>query len=111
MEIILKNGEKIKLEWNPIVYEYLEEYEGGIENLKNDLELNNNYYLVMNFIIYCMFQASYSKEISYREAISLVDVKDYEKIVNYILEKESITDDSKPKGTSNVEKVRKKHKI
>ena len=36
MEIVLRNGEKIKLDWNPIVLEYLEEYEGGLEQLKKD---------------------------------------------------------------------------
>ncbi len=111
MEIILKNGEKIKLEWNAIVYEYLEEYEGGIDNLKIDLELNKNYYLVMNFIIYCMFQASYYKEISYREAISLVDVKDYKKIVDYILKTENFINDSKSELDSNIKEQKKKHRI
>lgn len=90
MKIILKNGKEIDLDWNPIVYEYLEEYDGGIEQLRKDLDEKNSYYLVMNFIIYCMIQAVYDEEISYREAISLVDVEDYPKIIDYIIQKENI---------------------
>ena len=36
MEIELKNGENLTLEVTPLLLEYIEDYEGGIEQLKKD---------------------------------------------------------------------------
>ena len=38
MEIELKNGEKIILEVTSLFLEYIEDYEGGLEQLKKDAE-------------------------------------------------------------------------
>lgn len=86
MEIVLRNGEKIKLDWNPIVLEYLEEYEGGLEQLKKDVENVNCRFRTFNFIIYCVISAIYPKELSYREAVSLVNINDLDRIVVFIVQ-------------------------
>lgn len=87
MEILFKTGKKLNLDWNPLVLEYLEDYDGGLEQLKNDLESKEIPFRVFNFIIYCFISAVYPEEIGYREAISLVEPNDYEKIVNFAIEK------------------------
>lgn len=86
MEITFKTGEKLKLDWNPLVLEYLEDYDGGLEQLRIDLEKKETPFRVFNFIIYCFISAVYPDEIGYRETISLVDPNDYEKIVNFTIE-------------------------
>ncbi len=86
MEIILRNGEKIKLDWNLMVLEYLEEYEGGLEQLKKDVEDKSRRFRTFNFIIYCVISAIYPEELSYNEAISLVDINDLDKIVFFIIQ-------------------------
>ena len=87
MEIILKNGEHLNLDWNLVVIEYLEDYEGGIEKLKTDIESEEIPFRIFNFILYCFFSANYSKEIGYREAISLIEPNDFEKILDFVIEK------------------------
>ncbi len=86
MEITLRNGEIINLDWNPIILEYLEEYEGGIEQLRKDIENKNCRFRTFNFITYCVIAAVYPREISYTEAVSLVDINDLDKIVNFIVQ-------------------------
>ena len=86
MEITLRNGENINLDWNPIVLEYLEEYEGGIKQLKKDVENKNSRFRTFNFIIYCIISAVYPKELSYTEAVSLVDINDLDKIIDFIVQ-------------------------
>lgn len=84
MEITLKNGETIELDWNPIVLEYLEEYDGGIEQLKKDVEDKNCRFRTFNFIIYCAISSVYPRELGYREAVSLVNINDLDKIIAFI---------------------------
>lgn len=86
MEIVLRNGEKIQLDWNPIVLEYLEEYDGGLEQLKKDVENKNCRFRTFNYIVYCVISATYPEELSYREAVSLVDINDLDKIVTFIVQ-------------------------
>lgn len=86
MEITLKNGEKIKLKWNLIVLEYLEEYEGGLEQLKKDIESKEYRFRAFNFIVYCLISAVYTEELGYREAISLVNINDFDKIIAFIVQ-------------------------
>ena len=42
MEIELKNGENLTLEVTPLLLEYIEDYEGGIEQLKKDAQGNKD---------------------------------------------------------------------
>lgn len=104
MEIILKNGKKQQIDFNPIVLEYLEEYEGGIEQIKQDIDDKNKRFYVFNYIIYCMLQASSERELGYREAVSLVDINDYEKIIDFIVNQFNKT---KQKDKKNKNKHRK----
>lgn len=101
MEIVLKNGEKIKLDWNPIILEYLEEYEGGLEQLKKDIESKECRFRTFNFMIYCLISSIYPKELGYREAISLVDVNDYDRIVVFIVQN---VNNIKPIESTNINK-------
>lgn len=104
MEIILRNGEKIKLDWNPIILEYLEEYDGGIEQLKKDVEDKNCGFRTFNFIVYCCISAVYPEELSYREAVSLVDINDLDRIVAFI-----VKNVNEMKQIKNVEQTKRIH--
>lgn len=85
MEIILRNGEKVTLDWNPLVLEYLEEYEGGMEQLKKDIDNKDCRFYTFNHILYSVISAVYPKELSYREAVSLVNINDLERIVVFVV--------------------------
>ena len=87
MEIELRNGKKIILEWSPIVLEYLEDYEGGIKQLINDLEKEEYRFRTFNFIVYSIVSAVYPEELTYREIVSLVNINDLEKIIDFVLSK------------------------
>ena len=110
MEITLRNGEKITLDWNPIVLEYLEDYDGGIEQLKKDIAAKNHQFRTFNFIIYCVISAIYPEELSYREAVSLVDINDIDKIVMFIVKNVSELKEIKPTEAKNVVKMTPKSK-
>lgn len=86
MKITLKNGEEINLEWNAVVLEYLEDYEGGIEQLKQDIETKKHNFKTFNFVIFCMLSAVYPSELRYREAVGLVNINDYDKIITFVVE-------------------------
>lgn len=85
MKIVLKNGENVDLDWNPIVLEYLEDYEGGIGKLIEDIKDETCRFKTFNFVIYSMLLAIYPKELSYRQAVSLVNINDYEHIADFII--------------------------
>ena len=86
MEITLRNGEKIRLEWSSVILEYLEEYEGGIEQLRKDIDDTSIRFRTFNFILYCAVSSSYHKELGYREAIKLVDINDLDRIIEFIVQ-------------------------
>lgn len=85
MEITLRNGEKINLDWNPVVLEYLEEYDGGIEQIKKDIENENTRFRAFNSILYSAICAVYPEELTYKQAVGLVDINDIEKIADFII--------------------------
>lgn len=86
MEITLRNGEKINLDWSPLVLEYLEDYEGGIEQLQEDVQDEKYRFRTFNFILYCVVSVAYSEELTYKEAVSLVDINDIDRIITFIVE-------------------------
>ncbi len=86
MEITLRNGKKINLDWNSLVLEYLEDYEGGIEQLKIDVQDEKHRFSTFNFILYCVVSVAYSEELTYRQAVSLVDINDIDRITRFIVE-------------------------
>ena len=86
MEITLRNGEVINLDWNPLILEYLEDYEGGIEQLKIDIQNKKQNFRTFNFMLYCVVSVAYPEELTYKEAVSLVDINDIERITTFIVE-------------------------
>ncbi len=90
MNITLKNGKTIKLEFTPIVLEYLSDYEGGIEELKKDIENGNTMY-VANHIVYSILCANLEEELTYKQALSLVNVLDVERIIDFVNQQDITT--------------------
>lgn len=92
MKIELKTGEEITLEVTPLLLEYIEDYEGGIEQLKKDAmgEKDKNGYsrsmYATNQIIYAAIASNYDEPLTYRQAVRLVKLEDIEKILQYIIE-------------------------
>ena len=92
MEIELKNGEKLTLEVSPLILEYVEDYEGGIEQLKKDAQGQkdiNGYTRKMyatNHLLYAMIASNYNEPLTYRQAVRLVKLEDVEKIIDFLIE-------------------------
>lgn len=92
MEIELKNGEKLILEVTPLLLEYLEDYEGGIEQLKKDAQGQkdiNGYTKTMyatNQLLYAIIASNYNTPLTYRQAVRLVKLEDIDKIVKFIID-------------------------
>ncbi|MBQ3408906.1 MAG: hypothetical protein IJH12_06870 [Clostridia bacterium] len=91
MEIELKNGEKIFLEVTPLLLEYLEDYDGGVEQLKKDakgVKDSNGYTRTMyaaNQLIYALVASNYDKPLTYRQAVRLVKIEDVTKIADFVI--------------------------
>lgn len=92
MEINLKNGEKLTLEVTPLLLEYIEDYEGGIEQLKKDAqgEKDENGYTkticATNQLLYAIIASNYDEPLKYRQAVRLVKLEDVEKIVEFVIQ-------------------------
>lgn len=92
MEIELKNGEKLILEVSPLLLEYIEDYKGGIEQLKKDAQGQrdiNGYTKSMyatNQLLYAMIASNYDTPLTYRQAVRLVKLEDVDKIVRFASE-------------------------
>lgn len=92
MEIILKNGENLILEVSPLLLEYLEEYPGGIEQLKKDSngQKDKNGYTkrmyATNQIIYAIVASNYNEVLTYRQAVRLVKLEDIERILTFVID-------------------------
>ena len=88
MVITLKNNKKLDLKWSFLVLEYLEEYstdEGsGIVQIRKDISKKKNQLKIYNFFTYAIIRANIDEPLTYIEAVSLVEFKDYKKIVNFI---------------------------
>ncbi len=88
LEIELKTGENLILEVTPLFLEYVQDYEGGIEQLQRDsksLDESKNMY-VANQLLYAIIASNYHKGLTYGEAVRLVKIEDMEKIINFINE-------------------------
>ncbi len=105
MEIELKNGEKIILEVTSLFLEYIEDYEGGLEQLKKDAKGQkdkNGYTKTMyatNQILYAIIASNYDEPLTYRQAVRLVKLEDIELIINFVI---SNTPDIKKGNTINM---------
>jgi len=91
LEIQLKTGENITLEVTPLFLEYIEDYEGGIEQLRKDAQGQkdkNGYTRTMcatNQLLYAAVASSYYEELSYKEAVQLVKLEDIDKIIEFVI--------------------------
>lgn len=112
MEIELKNGEKIILEVTSLFLEYIEDYEGGLEQLKKDAEGQkdkNGYTKAMyatNQILYAIIASNYDEPLTYRQAVRLVKLEDIESIINFVINN---TPDIKKGNVININKP--KHRM
>lgn len=92
MEIELKNGQKLMLEVTPLLLEYLEDYEGGIQKLKEDAkgQLDENGYTrtmyVTNHLLYSAIASNSDEPLTYRQAVRLVRLEDVQKIIEFMIE-------------------------
>lgn len=92
MEIELKNGEKLILEVTPLILEYVEDYKGGIEQLKKDAQGQkdiNGYTKTMyatNQLLYAMIASNYDTPLTYRQAVRLVKLEDVDRIIKFASE-------------------------
>ena len=90
MEIELKNGEKLILEVSSLLLEYIEDYEGGIEQLKKDAQGQkdeNGYTRSMyatNHLLYATIASNYDTPLTYRQAVRLVKLEDIDKILKFV---------------------------
>ena len=95
MEIELKNGEILKLEVTPLILEYLEEYKGGIEQLRQDAQGKrdaNGYtksLYATNQLLYAIIASNYDTKLTYRQAVRLVKLEDIEKIAQFVIDETS----------------------
>ena len=85
MQITLKNGEDIELEITPLLLEYIEEYEGGIEQLQKDTKSNDRSMLAVNHILYSVICSNYDEPLTYRQAIRLIQINDMYKIADFVV--------------------------
>lgn len=101
MILTLKNGTNIKLEWNYLVLEYLEEREGSIELLQDRInELNTRSQVrLSNSFVYAVIQANHDDVLTYKQAIRLVNPNDYAKVFNFIKKQLEIQKAYKKKET------------
>ena len=110
MEIItLKNGEKIELQYSFLIMQYLEEYDGGLKKLKNDLEKKINLVKIQSLFIFAAVRANYDEKITFQEAVRLVDMKDLPKI-NQFYKKNFEEQDNFQKKRKNSTSHKKKKK-
>lgn len=92
MEIQLKNGENLILEVTSLMFEYIEDYVGGIEQLLKDAQGQkdkNGYTKRMyatNQLLYAIIASNYNAPLTYRQAVRLVKLEDIENILNFIKE-------------------------
>lgn len=86
MIITLKNDTNIKLEWNYLVLEYLEEREGSLEGLQERINTLHEVEQIKlcNSFVYAIIQANVDDVLTYKQAIRLVNPSDYQKIFKFI---------------------------
>ena len=56
--------------------QYLEDYEGGLKQLKIDMKQKKNLLKIESLFIYAAVRANYDEKLGYQEAIRLVKMED-----------------------------------
>ena len=105
MQITLKNGENINLEITPLLLEYVEEYDGGIEQLQKDIKSNDRAMLAVNHILYSVICSNYDEPLSYRQAVRLIQIDDMEKIADFVVDNIVKDKQVQNSNTSNIHRM------
>lgn len=106
--ITLKNGKKIELEWSFLVMQYLEDYEGGLKQLKIDMKQKKNLLKIESLFIYAAVRANYDEKLGYQEAIRLVKMEDINTINKFFEENLRTQNDFKKKGQKYIPQKKSK---
>lgn len=107
--IILKNGVRVKLKWNFLVLEYLEEYPGGIKALQEDIKHHRNEVKITNMFCYAAINANIEEELSYREILQLIDIKSVRVITKFIENNQKEFEEFKKKDPTSFARAKKSH--
>ena len=117
MVIKLKTGQKIELDYNFLVMQYLEEYKngeengGGLKQLQRDLKAKKNKVAVQGQFIYAAVRSVLDEPLTYQETIRLIDMNEIPKI-NAFFEKEFQKQDEFQKKNEKIYRPQKeKEKI
>lgn len=84
MNIKLKNGSTVNIELGPLFMEYLEDYDGGIQQLFSDWENKVNTIYIANHLAYAAIASNYNEPIKYRNALKLIGFDEFLKLVDFI---------------------------
>lgn len=106
--ITLKNGKKIELEWSFLVMQYLEDYEGGLKQLKIDMKQKKNLLKIESLFIYAAVRANYDEKLGYQEAIRLVKMEDINTINKFFEENLRTQNDFKKKDQKYIPRKKSK---
>lgn len=90
MQIKLKNNQELNIEMNSKVFQYLNEYENGVNGLKADLIPNKNLWNAYNHIIYSVVKANVDDSVDVRKIISLIKFEDNLKILDFCNEQSDL---------------------
>lgn len=114
MILKLKNGTQIKLAWNYLVIEELENREGSLSEIQKKINSKQELASVRlaNSFVYAVIQAALDDEVlTYKQTIRLVNPSDYAKILNFIEQKLKEQDSFKQKKTSKKNGNRNQGKV
>lgn len=108
MILNLKNGARIELQWSFLIMQYLEEYEGGLKALKEDMKRKRNLLKIQNLFIYAAVRGNYDEPLTYQEAVRQVEFKDVEKINKFYNDNFKNQDEFKKKDQKFIPQKKKK---
>jgi len=91
MQITLKNGETVRLTWNWLTVERIEEVVGSLEGLTEKGMKKRGQAKTAGDIVYAVVQSSLDKEYPRNHLLSLIDVDDFEKIIEFVAKNEDET--------------------
>ena len=87
MIIKLKDGRQIKLEYSFLTLQFLDEYEGGFAQLEKDYKAGKNRLKAVCYVIYALVNTSLEdSNLTYKQAVNLVNFKDIQKSVNFLFD-------------------------
>lgn len=91
MQITLKNGVSVRLTWNWLTIERIEEVVGGLDALTDKGMKERGQAKTAGDIVYAVVQSSLDKEYPRNHLLSLIETDDFEKIIEFIAKNEDET--------------------